>query len=273
MKAEGVFAPHITFMPGINHLGAFAERGLGFGARSGGLRIGHAKIVAALVNGGAQPSGDDLTLLAAEARAAGFPVAIHAVEAEVVAAAVRAIRDTQNGDGAWDLRDRIEHASELSDELLPALQQSRIQVVTQPSFLYYSGDRYLAEVAPDRRPWLYRGASLFAAGTAPPAAGSDAPVAPANPLRSIYAAITRRSQSGAQLSPEEGVAPLRAVEMHTRYPAAAAYEEKARGVITPGRAADLVVLDRNPLDCPPDEIPDIRVHMTVVGGHIAWEGG
>ena len=273
VKADGVFAPHITFMPGINHLGAFAERGLGFGARSGGLRIGHAKIVAALANGGAQPSADDLTRLAAEARAAGYPVAIHAIEAEVVAAAIRAIRDAKSGDGARDLRDRIEHASELPDELLPALRQSRIQVVTQPSFLYFSGDRYLAEVAPDRRSWLYRSASLFAAGIAPPAAGSDAPVAPANPLRSIYAAITRRSQSGAQLSPEEGVAPLRAVEMHTRYPAAAAHEEKARGAITPGMAADLVVLDRNPLDCPPDEIPDIRVHMTVVGGHIAWEGG
>ena len=273
VKGDGVFAPHITFMPGINHLGAFAARGLGFGAQSGGLRIGHAKIVAALANGGAQPSGEDLTRLAAAARLAGYPVAIHAIEAEVVAATIRALRDAQGGDGAWNLRDRIEHASELPDGLLPALRQSRIQVVTQPSFLYYSGDRYLAEVAPDRRPWLYRGAFLFAAGIPPPAAGSDAPVAPANPLRSIYAAITRRSQSGARLSPEERVAPRRAVEMHTLYPAAAAHEEKERGTIMPGRVADLVVLDRNPLDCPPDEIPDIRVHMTVVGGHIVWEGG
>ena len=113
VKADGVFAPHITFMPGINHLGAFAARGLGFGARSGGLRIGHAKIVAALANGGAQPSGDDLTRLATGARAAGYPVAIHAIEAEVVAAAVRALRDAKGGDAAWNLRDRIEHASEL----------------------------------------------------------------------------------------------------------------------------------------------------------------
>ena len=273
VKDDGAFAPHITFMPGIARLGAFVERGLGFGVRSGGLRIGHAKIVATLDNGGAQPSGEDLTRLAASARLAGYPVAVHAVEAEVVAAAIRALRDARAGSGAWRLRDRIEHASELPGELLPALRQSRIQVVTQPSFLYYSGDRYLAEVAPDRRPWLYRGASLFAAGIAPPAAGSDAPVAPANPLRSIYAAIARRSRRGARLSPEEGIAPRLAVEMHTRYPAAAAAEEKTRGAIAPGRAADLVVLDGNPLDCPPDEIPDIRVHMTVVGGRIVWEGG
>jgi hypothetical protein len=59
--------------------------------------------------------------------------------------------------------------------------------------------------------------------------------------------------------------------MHTRYPAFAAGEERIRGSISPGKAADLVILDRNPIDCPPEEIADIPVFMTIVGGQVVWE--
>lgn len=271
LKADGSFQPNMTFMPGINHVAAFHQQGLLFGTQRQGVRIGHAKIVAALDNGYVRPTGEDLRILVAAARQAGFPTAIHAVEAEVVEAALRALMDTRSGEGLGAPRDRIEHGSELPEALIQLLWRSDIQMVTQPSFLYFNGDRYLADVAPERRPWLYRGSSLIAGGIVPPAAGSDAPVAPANPLRGIHAAVNRRSLKGAWISPEEGVRPRWAVEMHTRYPAFAAHEERIRGTIAPGKAADLVILDRNPIDCPPEEIADIPVFMTIVGGQVVWE--
>jgi len=271
LKADGSFQANITFMPGINHVAAFYQQGLQFGFQRGGVRVGNAKIVATLDNGYVQPNGEDLRILVTAARQAGFPSAIHAVESEVVEAALRALMDTRGSEELGAPRDRIEHGSEIPDQLIQLLWQSEVQLVTQPSFLYYSGDRYLADVAPARHPWLYRGSSLIAGGIVPPAAGSDAPVAPANPLRGIHAAVNRRTQKGAWISPEEGVRAQWAVEMHTRYPAFAAGEERIRGSISPGKAADLVILDRNPIDCPPEEIADIPVFMTIVGGQVVWE--
>jgi predicted amidohydrolase YtcJ len=142
-------------------------------------------------------------------------------------------------------------------------------VVTQPSFLYYSGERYLATLPPERQRWLYRIKSLLDGGL-PVAAGSDSPVAPENPLVGIYAAVTRRAQSGQELLPQEHISAEQALAMYTINAAYASFEDNIKGSITEGKLADMVVLSADPLKSPPEQIKDIRVEMTIIGGRVVW---
>ncbi len=63
-----------------------------------------------------------------------------------------------------------------------------------------------------------------------------------------------------------------AVRAYTMGPAYASGEEGMKGMLAPGRLADFVVLSRNPMDAPPEELPEITVEMTVVGGVVRYAG-
>jgi hypothetical protein len=143
-------------------------------------------------------------------------------------------------------------------------------VVTQPPFLYYSGERYLATIPPTQLRWLYRIKSFLDRGLIV-AGGSDSPVVPDNPLVGIYAAVTRRAESGQYLSPEERISAKQALAMYTINAAYASFEENIKGSITPGKLADMVVLSDDPLKSPPERIKDIRVEMTIIDGKVVWE--
>jgi predicted amidohydrolase YtcJ len=94
---------------------------------------------------------------------------------------------------------------------------------------------------------------------------------PNNPLTGIYAAVTRRELNGKALAPEEGISPMDALRMYTRGAAYASFEEDIKGSITPGKLADLVVLNNDPDQVEPEEIKDIMVMMTIINGKIVWE--
>jgi hypothetical protein len=143
-------------------------------------------------------------------------------------------------------------------------------VVTQPPFLFYSGERYLATIPPAQLRWLYRIKSLLDRGLIV-AGSSDSPVVPDNPLLGIYAAVTRRAESGQELSPEEAVSVKQALAMYTINAAYASFEEDIKGSLAPGKLADMVILSDDPLKSPPQRLKDIRVEMTIIDGRVGWE--
>jgi hypothetical protein len=104
------------------------------------------------------------------------------------------------------------------------------------------------------------------------AGSSDSPVVPDNPLVGIYAAVTRKAESGQELLPEEGVSTRQALAMYTINAAYASFEEDIKGSITPGKLADIVVLSNDPAQVLPEQIKDIKVEMTILGGKVVWEG-
>lgn len=144
-------------------------------------------------------------------------------------------------------------------------------IVNQPPFIYYSGERYLATVAPDILPWMYRIRSPMESGLVV-AGSSDTPVVPLNPLLGIYAAVTRKTESGQDFQIEEAISPHQALAMYTLNAAYAAFEEDTKGSITPGKLADMVVLSDDPTRVIPEKIKDIKVDMTILGGEVVWEG-
>ena len=106
------------------------------------------------------------------------------------------------------------------------------------------------------------------------AGGSDAPVEEGNPLIEFYASVARRDTTGfsaAGWHPELAMTREEALKSLTIWGAMAAFEEDLKGSLTPGKLADLVVLDRDLMTAPENELFQIKVLMTMVGGEIVFE--
>jgi predicted amidohydrolase YtcJ len=269
-KDAGRLKNRLYMMPGIAVLSPFQEAGLTSGSGDSQLRLGGAKIVPSEIGGQLYPPQPELNQQVLNAYRTGFQVAIHAIRESTVEAAIIALEHVQSQLPPADWRYRIEHCAECPPHLLERLHKGQAMVVTQPPFLYYSGERYLAMVPANQLQWLYRIKSFLDSGLIV-AASSDSPIVPDNPLVGIYAAVTRQAESGQQLLPEEGVSASQALAMYTINAAYASFEEAIKGSITRGKLADMVLLSGDPTKIPLEQIKDIKVEMTMIGGEVVWE--
>ena len=101
--------------------------------------------------------------------------------------------------------------------------------------------------------------------------GTDAPVEDVDPIASYYATVTRRTKDGSVFSPDQCMSRMNALESYTINAAYAAFEEDIKGSLTPGKLADLVVLSKDIMTCPEEEIRESKVMYTIVGGKIAYQ--
>jgi hypothetical protein len=99
----------------------------------------------------------------------------------------------------------------------------------------------------------------------------DAPVTPPDLITAVYSAVTRKTRSGPVLGPDERISPYEALKAVTINVAWQWSEENDKGTLTPGKRADLVILDNNPLKVPPAEIYQIRVMETIKDGHTVYK--
>jgi len=270
LRQGGMLVPRLSVMMGAQSLGELQDNG--FSPRHGddGMRLGALKIVLTEARGCLHPSKEELEEQALLAHRAGYQVAIHAVEEGTVQAAVEALEKALSQVPREDHRHRIEHCSVCPPPLLERLRNVQAIVVTNPAFIYYSGERYLKTVAEEQQKWLYLIGSFLKNGLLP-AAGSDSPVVPINPLVGICAAVTRKAENGEEVLPQERISHIEALEMYTRAAAYASFDERIKGAIAVGKLADFALLSADPTQAPPDEIKDVQVEMTIIGGRIAWQ--
>jgi predicted amidohydrolase YtcJ len=269
-KQSGKLASRVSMMFGIDALSQFQEAGLALGSGDSQLRLGGVKILLNETTGQLQPPPPKLCQQALRVHRAGFQLAIHCIEPSTVEAAIAALEYVGSQQPLTRQRHRLEHCSECPPELLKRLIKLKVMVVTQPPFIYYSGERYLATLPSNRQRWLYRIKSFLDGGLVV-AASSDSPVAQDNPLVGIYVAVTRRAESGQQLLSEERISAQQALTMYTTNAAYASFEENIKGSIADGKLADLVVLSADPLKSPPERLKDIRMEMTIIDGKVVWE--
>ena len=268
---EGLLKSRVYMMIGIETAKEFQNAGLGFGAGDVNLRLGAVKIVPSMISDKLHPSQDELNLIALHTHNAGFQLAIHGVQAEIVNAIICTYEYLQHHvPNFFARRHRIEHCSECPPQLMERLKKICPIVVTHPSFTYFSGDRYLATVPDYVVPWLYRIGTMVKSGLTVVGA-SDSPIVPNSPLMGIYGAVTRETSSGKILNQSERLTAIQVLNLYTINAAYASHEEKIKGSITPGKLADLVILSKNPTSVAPEEIKDIKVQMTVVRGKVVWE--
>ena len=161
------------------------------------------------------------------------------------------------------LRPRIEHAQLLDPADLARFAALGVTASMQPS--HAPSDRSLAEAV-----WGARCAGAYALGSlaasgAPLCFGSDAPIEPLDPLAGVQAAATRDWPVAEALAVELALDGFWSGAAHARH------AERRLGRLLPGYAADLVVLERDPVTCPPGEIAGIPVVATMCGGR--WVHG
>ena len=261
LAQRGAVAQALSVMPGYP----------AFAAEPGLAAPAPVKLVVTVPGGRLHPPEAELRRQVAAVHAAGRRAAVHAVEREAVAAAADAVRTVLAAAPRPGHGHRVEHASVCPPDLARGLAALGVTVVSNPAFLYESGDRYLAEVAPADLPHLYAVGTLLRAGV-PAAAASDAPVAEPLPLRSVAAALTRRSRSGRVLPGERVASVEAALRLVTDAAAQAAGWGGVRGRIAPGYAADLAVLPADPTTADPAELGGWRPALVLVAGRVAWDG-
>ncbi len=271
-RESGELLPRVRMMVGINSLYELGERDLVSARCDSWLPLGAVKIVVDESSGFLHPTPAKLEEQILRAHRAGFQVAAHAVEEGVVEATARAFQKALREFPRRNHRHRVEHCAVCPPPLLNMLKEAQLTVVTQPAFLYYNGERYLAEVPERQLRWLYRIRS-FCENSLIPAASSDSPVVPVNPLVGIYAAVTRRAQTGQILLSEERISPQQALWTYTVGGAYSAFEEEVKGAISVGKLADVAILSHDPTRIPTEEIRYIRVENTILGGKVVWERG
>src|SRR5690606_12872425 len=99
----------------------------------------------------------------------------------------------------------------------------------------------------------------------------DAPVEDVDPIASYYATVTRKLKDGSVFYPEQRMNRMEALRSYTINTARAAFEENTKGTIKPGKCADMVVLTKDILTIPEDEIPTAQVAYTIVGGKVMFK--
>jgi predicted amidohydrolase YtcJ len=190
--------------------------------------------------------------------AAGLPVAVHAIGDLANREALDAFEQTR---AAWQplgLRPRIEHAQLLTWEDVPRFAE--LGVAASVQFSHAPSDSAIADrvwAGKTDRAYAYR--SLVDSG-ALLANGSDAPIEELAPWDGIVAAVTRAWHPEQRLTLDE------ALLATTVNPAWLAHDEHRRGKLLPGYLADLVVLDRDPYELEPQELPGVEIVATMLGG-------
>ncbi|MEZ0255935.1 MAG: amidohydrolase [Chthoniobacter sp.] len=168
----------------------------------------------------------------------------------------------------------ITHANFQSREAIDQAARLGVSMDIQPAWLYLDTRTLSAQFGNDRLRWFQPLHSLFAAGVVV-GGGSDhmqkigslRSINPYNPFLGMATAITRRAKwYEGQLHPEEALTREEAIRFYTRNNAWLLFNENNVGSLEPGKRGDFVVLDRDILSCPENEIRDIQVLATYFDG-------
>ncbi|SHJ77878.1 hypothetical protein SAMN02745194_03338 [Roseomonas rosea] len=162
-------------------------------------------------------------------------------------------------------RHRIEHCGFLNADQRRRMKANGIIPVPQPVFMYEFGDLYVKNLGMERaaaaypmRTWLEEGHH--------PAASSDSPVSSVDPFGNLFTMLTRKTNKGTVLGPEETLTAEQAVHCYTWCGAYSQFAEGRRGTLEPGMLADVAVLSKDIFAISPDELLTTEADLTLRGG-------
>jgi len=169
-----------------------------------------------------------------------------------------------------DLRWRVEHAQTLHPDEVPRFAE--LGVIASMQGVHATSDgpwvpQRLGEARAQRRAYVWR---ALLDSDAIICNGTDVPVESISPIASYTSSVTRRMANGEQFFPEQSMGRMEALYSYTMGCAEAVFDEDRLGSLTPGKLADIVVLNANPLTVSEADLANLRVEMTLVDGEIRY---
>jgi predicted amidohydrolase YtcJ len=170
-----------------------------------------------------------------------------------------------------DLRWRVEHAQHLHPADIPRF--GKLGVIASMQGVHCTSD---APYVPARlgaqrsEEGAYVWQKLMKSG-AVVTNGTDAPVEDVDPVASFHSTVSRRIRDGSVFYPDQRMSRMEALKSYTINGAFAAFEERSKGSLEPGKYADMVVLSKDIMTVPESEIPSAQVVYTIVGGKIRYK--
>jgi len=213
----------------------------------------------------------NLAPMAIERDRAGFQLAFHAIGDRANHVALDTFAAVVAANGPRDRRDRVEHAQVVAPEDFARFGSLDIIASMQPSHLL-DDERWASDrLGPERSRGAYAWRTMEQHNVHL-AFGTDHPVEPLNPLRGIYACVTRQlPQGGASWQPQETLPIKDCLRAYTVGSAYAEFEEKRKGTIAPGLFADLVVYPVDLHKIPARDLLTTKVNITIAGGRIVYQ--
>jgi predicted amidohydrolase YtcJ len=202
---------------------------------------------------------------------AGWQLATHAIGDRAIGEVLDAYEATAEQLRLNDPRFRVIHCGLSSPGVVKRLRDLHVLVDANPAFVYWIGS-YFARYGAERTKWAYPAKSYFDNGIRA-GAGSDVPVTPISPWWGLWAAVARQElKSESVITPEERIPVMQALEMYTRNGAYAGFEESEKGSLEVTKFADFIIIDRDLLKIPTEQIKGIRVLKTYVAGRVVYSG-
>ena len=161
-------------------------------------------------------------------------------------------------------RHRIEHCSLVNPDLLQRIKACGCIPTPFWTYIHFHGEKW-AQYGEEKMRWMMAHRSFLDSGIRVPGA-SDYTPGPFEPLMAIQSMVTRKDYAGRVWGANQKVTVDEALTIATINGAYASSEENLKGSIAAGKLADFVVLEQDPHDVDPDQIKNIRIHRTVVGG-------
>ena len=199
----------------------------------------------------------------------GYQVCVHANGDRAIEMTLDGFEKALKGAPRKDHRHRLEHCTVVNREILKRIRKLKLLALPFGSYIHYHGEKMNPFYGPERVEMMFTHRSFLDYGI-PVSGSSDNPCGPYEPLLAIQSCVTRKSAAGEVLGAKQRITVDEAIYIYTVASAYASFEENLKGSITAGRLADLVVLGADPRQVNPDEIKDIPVVMTMVGGEMKY---
>lgn len=279
----------VAFMPsgGSQVYRGLKEAGIGSGYGDDMIRIGAVKFSA---DGSAsertmsmstsyQGKPDDFGILTMtqdeiysavdDAVAHDFRVGIHANGDVAINMVLNAYEKVLKGHKGINPRHRIEHCSLVNEELLGRIKAAGVIPTPFYTYAYYHGNKWV-DYGYEKMQSMFAHRSFLDAGI-PVAPASDFTPGPFEPMMAIQSMVTRKDVRGRVWGPDQRITVSEAMRICTMHGAYASFEENSKGSLVAGKLADFVILEKDPHEVNPDEIIDINILRTVLGGRTTFE--
>jgi predicted amidohydrolase YtcJ len=201
---------------------------------------------------------------------AGIRVCIHAEGDRGIDVALDAIERDIEEKPIKDTRHRIEHFGICHPDQMQKMKRLDVIPSVSINFVRDIGEGYERVLGPDRSEWVYPMKSLDEHGIIA-SCNSDWPVSVGNPMVGLYSAVSRKTWKENDLGASQSITIEEALKAYTWNGAYASFEEDAKGSIQVGKLADLAVLDRDIFNISTNDLLQVKVDMTIVGGKVVYQ--